>query len=202
MIAIDGPAGAGKSSVARAVAQRLGFRYLDSGAMYRCVGLAALEQGAEAGAVAGAVAISVGDRVLLDGRDVTDAIRTPAVSEAASRAAAEPAVREVLVAAQRRLLADGDWVVEGRDIGTVVVPDAAVKVFVTASPAERARRRAHELGADLETVLAEQTIRDERDSTRTASPLEPAPDAITLDTTGVSLAEVVDRIAALAARWA
>ena len=202
VIAIDGPAGAGKSSVARAVAQRLGFRYLDSGAMYRCVGLAALEQGAEAGAVAGAVAISVGDRVLLDGRDVTDAIRTPAVSEAASRAAAEPAVREVLVAAQRRLLADGDWVVEGRDIGTVVVPDAAVKVFVTASPAERARRRAHELGADPETVLAEQTIRDERDSTRTASPLEPAPDAITLDTTGVSLAEVVDRIAALAARWA
>ena len=148
------------------------------------------------------MAISVGDRVLLDGRDVTDAIRTPAVSEAASRAAAEPAVREVLVAAQRRLLADGDWVVEGRDIGTVVVPDAAVKVFVTASPAERARRRAHELGADPETVLAEQTIRDERDSTRTASPLEPAPDAITLDTTGVSLAEVVDRIAALAARWA
>ena len=202
MIAIDGPAGAGKSSVARAVAQRLGFRYLDSGAMYRCVGLAALEQGAEAGAGAGAVAISVGDRVLLDGRDVTDAIRTPAVSEAASRAAAEPAVREVLVAAQRRLLADGDWVVEGRDIGTVVVPDAAVKVFVTASPAARARRRAHELGADPETVLAEQTIRDERDSTRTASPLEPAPDAITLDTTGVSLAEVVDRIAALAARWA
>jgi cytidylate kinase len=202
VIAIDGPAGAGKSSVARAVAQRLGFRYLDSGAMYRCVGLAALEQGAEAAAIAGAVAISVGDRVLLDGRDVTDAIRTPAVSEAASRAAAEPAVREVLVAAQRRLLADGDWVVEGRDIGTVVVPDAAVKVFVTASPAERARRRAHELGADPETVLAEQTIRDERDSTRTASPLEPAPDAITLDTTGVSLAEVVDRIAALAARWA
>ncbi|HYV14647.1 MAG TPA: (d)CMP kinase [Conexibacter sp.] len=197
VIAIDGPAGAGKSSVARAVAATLGFTYLDSGAMYRCVGLAAQERGVPAAEVAPALRIELGERVLLDGRDVTDAIRTPAVSEAASRAAAEPAVREAVVAQQRRIVADGDWVAEGRDIGTVVAPDAAVKVFLTASPEERARRRAEQTGADVQTVLAQQAIRDERDSTREHSPLEAAPDAMLLDTTGLSLDAVIAHIVAL-----
>src|SRR5438309_1673896 len=166
VVAIDGPAGAGKSSVARAVADALGFTYLDSGAMYRCVGLAAEERGMPGAAVAPALHIELGDRVLLDGRDVTEAIRTPAVSEAASRVAADPAVRKAVVAQQRAMVAHGDWVAEGRDIGTVVAPDAAVKVFLTASAEERARRRAAELGADPATVLAEQALRDERDTTR------------------------------------
>jgi cytidylate kinase len=199
VIAIDGPAGAGKSSVARAVASQLGFTYLDSGAMYRSVGLAALERGRDPAEVAPQLAIELGERVLLDGRDVTDAIRTPEVSEAASRAASDPEVRKAMVALQRRLLASGDWVAEGRDIGTVVAPDAEVKVFLTADPAERARRRAKELGADPTAVLKEQAIRDERDRTREHSPLQPAPGAIQLDTTGLSLAEVVERVVGLAA---
>jgi cytidylate kinase len=198
VVAIDGPAGAGKSSVARAVAQRLGFTYLDSGAMYRAVALAALRQGLEPAAVADAVRIELGDRVLLDGADVTAAIREPAVSEAASRAAADPGVRSAMVAEQRRLMSSGDWVAEGRDIGTVVAPDAEVKVFLTADPAERARRRAAELGIDQATVLAEQTIRDARDRTRSHSPLEPAPAAVVLDTTGLTLEQVIERVAALA----
>ena len=198
VIAIDGPAGAGKSSVARAVAEELSFGYLDSGAMYRAVALAALERSVEPGAVASTLRIEpAGGKVLVDGRDVTDAIRTPAVSEAASRAAAEPAVRRAMVALQRRLLSRGDWVAEGRDIGTVVVPNADLKVFLDASPEERARRRAAELGVDPETVLAEQAIRDERDRTREHSPLQPAPGATILDTTGLSLAEVVERVASL-----
>ena len=128
---------------------------------------------------------------------MTDEIRTPEVSEAASRAAADPAVRRAVVAQQRRLLERGDWVAEGRDIGTVVAPDAEVKVFLTADPAERARRRAAELGVEAATVLAEQTIRDERDRTREHSPLAPAAGAVELDTTGMTLDEVVDRIADL-----
>jgi cytidylate kinase len=199
VVAIDGPAGAGKSSVARAVADALGFTYLDSGAMYRCVGLAASERGEPAATVAEQVAIELGERVRLDGRDVTDAIRAPEVSEAASRVAADPAVRAAVVAQQRRLVAHGDWVAEGRDIGTVVAPDAAVKVFLTASPQERARRRAAQLGADVQTVLAEQAIRDERDTTRAHSPLEAAPDATLLDTTGLTLDDVIARVAALVA---
>jgi cytidylate kinase len=198
VIAIDGPAGAGKSSVARAVAKELSFTYLDSGAMYRSVALAALEQGAQPVEVAPRVRIEVGQRVLLDGRDVTDAIRTAEVSEAASRAAADPEVRAAMVAEQRRLLASGDWVAEGRDIGTVVAPDAEVKVFLTASPDERARRRATELGADREKVLAEQMLRDKRDSTRQHSPLQPAPGATVLDTTDLALGEVVQRVVELA----
>ena len=186
VLAIDGPAGAGKSSVARAVADALGFTYLDSGAMYRVVALAAMQRGVEPAAVASSVTIESGDRVLLDGRDVTDAIRAPAVSEAASRAAADPAVRQAMVAEQRRLLADGDWVAEGRDIGTVVAPQAEVKVFLTADPAQRARRRAAELGVDQATVLAEQTIRDERDRGREHSPLQPARGAVVIDTTDMS----------------
>ena len=198
VIAIDGPAGAGKSSVARAVAAELGFTYLDSGAMYRSVALAALEQGDGPAQVAPRVRIELGERVLLDGRDVTGAIRTAEVSEAASRAAADPEVRAAMVSEQRRLLASGNWVAEGRDIGTVVAPDADLKIFLTASPGERARRRATELGADPDEVLAEQTVRDERDRTRTHSPLVPAPGAVVLDSSGLTLSEVVQRVAGLA----
>jgi CMP/dCMP kinase len=197
IVAIDGPAGAGKSTAARAVAADLGFTYLDSGAMYRAVALAALRRGAEPAEIAPSLRIDLADRVLLDGEDVTAAIRTPAVSEAASKVAADPTVREAMVAAQRRVLSRGDWVAEGRDIGTVVAPDADVKVFLTADPRERARRRAAELGVDVDQVLAEQTIRDERDRSREHSPLEAAPGAVVLDTTGLTIPEVVGRIAAL-----
>jgi CMP/dCMP kinase len=197
VVAIDGPAGAGKSTVARAVARRLGFTYLDSGAMYRSVALAALRRGSEPAEVAPDVKIEVGDRVTLDGEDVSEAIRAPEVSEAASRAAADPEVRAAMVAQQRRLLSAGDWVAEGRDIGTVVAPEAEVKVFLTASPEERARRRAAELGVDPVVVLAEQAIRDERDRTREHSPLVSAAGAVELDTTGLTLDQVVDRVAAL-----
>jgi cytidylate kinase len=198
VVAIDGPAGAGKSTVARAVARALGFTYLDSGAMYRCVALAAARRELPPGVVAPLVRIELGERIQLDGRDVTEEIRTPGVSEAASRAAADPAVREAMVAEQRRLLSSGDWVAEGRDIGTVVAPDAEVKVFLTASPPERARRRAAELGVNAATVLAEQTIRDERDRNREHSPLESAPGAVGLDSTGLAFGEVVERIVELA----
>jgi len=197
VVAIDGPAGAGKSTVARALADRLAFTYLNTGAMYRAVALAAAERGAEPGEIAGALKIEPGERTLLDGRDVSDAIRTPEISEAASRAAADPAVRQAVGAKQRELLSQGDWVAEGRDIGTVVAPDAELKVFLTADPAERARRRAAELGVNPATVLAEQAIRDERDRTRKHSPLAPADGAVELDSTGMSVDEVVDAIVAL-----
>ncbi len=197
VVAIDGPAGAGKSSVARAVASELGYTYLDSGAMYRSVALAAMRERAAPSDVAGTVDIEVGERVLLNGRDVTSEIRAPEVSEAASRAAADPAVRKAMLAQQRRLISVGDWVAEGRDIGTVVAPDAPVKVFLTGDPAERARRRAAELGVDPETVLAEQTLRDERDRSREHSPLAPAPGAVVLDTTGLTLEEVTARVVEL-----
>jgi cytidylate kinase len=200
VVAIDGPAGAGKSTVARAVAQALGFTYLDSGAMYRCVGLIADERGVPPADVARGLLIELGERVRCDGRDVTEAIRTPEASEAASRVAADPQVRAAVVAQQQRLVGDGDWVAEGRDIGTVVAPHAAVKVFLTADPAERARRRADQIGADVGTVLAEQTIRDERDTTREHSPLVPAPDATLLDTTGLTQDEVIARVVALVER--
>lgn len=203
LIAIDGPAGAGKSTVARAVAKRLRFTYLDSGAMYRCVALLSLAApGVESGRLAQAAHIELGvggeGRVALDGRDVTAEIRAPEVSEAASRVAADPEVRTAMVARQRELIACGDLVAEGRDIGTVVAPDAELKVFLTASARERARRRADELGADADTVLAEQALRDERDSEREHSPLAPAADAVMLDTTGLSVEAVVERIAVLA----
>ena len=198
VIAIDGPAGAGKSSVARGVASALGFKYLDSGAMYRSVALAALEQRRTPAEVAPGLRIELAERVLLDGRDVSGAIRAPAVSEAASRAAADPTVREAMVAEQRRLLSQGDWVVEGRDIGTVVAPGAELKLFLSASAAERARRRAAELGVSQATVLAEQAIRDARDRGRAHSPLRPAPGAVVLDTTELALETVVERIVAMA----
>ncbi len=199
VIAIDGPAGAGKSTVARAAAERLGFTYLDTGAMYRCVALAAADRGAPAAEVAESVDIEMGDRVLLDGRDVTREIRTPEVSEGASRVAGDPAVRRALVAKQQALMEDGDWVAEGRDIALAVAPQAEVKVFLTASEGERARRRAEQIGAaDVQAVLAEQRERDERDATAERSITEPAPGAVPLDTTGLSLEEVVEQIVMLA----
>jgi cytidylate kinase len=197
VVAIDGPAGAGKSTVARAAAVALGFTYLDSGAMYRSVALAARRRDVEPAAVAPELRIEVGDRVRLDGEDVTEAIRAPEVSEAASRAAADPTVRRAMVVQQRRLLADGNWVAEGRDIGTVVAPEAEIKVFLTADPRERAARRAAELGADPDAVLAEQTLRDQRDREREHSPLRPAPGAVEIDTTGLTVDEVVARIVEL-----
>src|SRR4051794_1618619 len=188
VVAIDGPAGAGKSTVARAVADALGFTYLDSGAMYRAVALQALRSGKEPAEVA----ISL-DTELMTSPD----IRTPEVSEAASKVATLPDVRAALVERQRELMSAGDWVAEGRDIGTVVAPDAAVKVFLTADPIERAKRRAAELGVDPETVLQEQTLRDEQDRNREHSPLRPAPGAVEVDTTGLSIDQVVERIAQL-----
>jgi CMP/dCMP kinase len=193
LVAIDGPAGAGKSTVARAVARALGFTYLDSGAMYRAVALAGDRDPAS---------LDIrfdGDRVLLDGEDVTDAIRTTEVTDMASKVSAIPAVREALVERQREIIAAGDHVAEGRDIGTVVWPGAELKVFLTAAPEERARRRAEQLGADVSAILAEQRLRDLRDSTREHSPLQPAPDAVELDTTGLAFDEVVARIVALTA---
>jgi cytidylate kinase len=136
-------------------------------------------------------------RVLLDGEDVTEAIRAREVAEAASQLAADPDVRRALVDKQSALLAAGDWVAEGRDVGTVVAPDAELKVFLTADPHVRAQRRAGELGADPRAVLAEQALRDQRDSAREHSPLQPAPDAVMLDTTELSREQVVERIIAL-----
>jgi cytidylate kinase len=205
VIAIDGPAGAGKSTVARGVARSLGLTYLDSGAMYRCVALAALRAGADPddseqmSEVARRVAIRFdGRRVLLGGEDVTDEIRSPEVSAAASRVSVHAAVREAMVEQQRALIDAGDYVAEGRDIGTVVSPGAPLKIFLTASDAERARRRAADTGEDVETVLAAQSARDARDRERAHGALRPAGDSIELDTTGLDADEVVNRIVALA----
>ena len=201
MIAIDGPAGAGKSTVARGVAAALGATYLDSGAMYRCVALAALRAGADlddgpaVGRIADGLGIALRDgEVLLDGESVGTQIRAPQVSAAASRVSIHPEVRAAMVARQRALLAAGDWVAEGRDIGTVVAPDAALKVFLTAAPGERARRRAADTGEGVEEVAAAQADRDRRDSEREHGPLRAAPDAIEIDTTGQTVSEVVERI--------
>ena len=183
LVAIDGPAGAGKSTVARAAAGALGFTYLDSGAMYRCVALVWPRDPATLD-----IAFD-GDRVLLDGEDVSAAIRKPEISREASRLAADPAVREALVARQHALIASGDWVAEGRDIGTVVAPDAEVKVWLDADLAERARRR--------ELPEGEVAERDERDASRDHSPMVAAHDAVHVDTTGLSVDEVVRRIVAL-----
>jgi cytidylate kinase len=198
VVAIDGPAGAGKSTVARAAAERLGFTYLDSGAMYRAVALAAQDGGdADVAALAEAADIRVGDRVLLDGEDVTNAIRTPEVTERSSRVSTDPEVRAALVRKQREMLAEGDWVAEGRDIGTVVCPDAAVKVFLTARPEVRARRRADQFGEDYATVLADLAVRDRRDMEREHSPLVPAPDAVPVDTSDLDLDGVLEQIETL-----
>ena len=183
LVAIDGPAGAGKSTVARAVARALRFTYLDSGAMYRAVALAGDRDPAT---------LDIrfdGDRVLLDGEDVTEAIRTAEISQEASQRAADPSVRAALVPKQRELIESGDWVAEGRDIGTVVAPDADVKVWLTADEAERARRRGESVDAVRE--------RDERDAGRPHSPMVAAADAIEVDTTGLTIDEVVARIVEL-----
>lgn len=205
VIAIDGPAGAGKSTVARAAAAALGLTYLDTGAMYRCVALAARERGIDprdggaAAALAGELRIDFdGERVLLDGRDVSAAIREPQVSADASLVSVHAGVREALVARQRHLIAGGEYVAEGRDIGTVVSPDAPLKIFLTASEEERARRRAAQTGEPVEQVLAAQRRRDRRDSEREHGALRPAADAVELDTTGLTREQVVERVVALA----
>jgi cytidylate kinase len=192
LVALDGPAGAGKSTVARAVADALGFTYLDTGAMYRCVGLRADASPDAARRAVDVAALDIrfdGDRVLLDGEDVSAAIRTPEAAQAASRVATDPAVRTALVERQRTLIADGDWVAEGRDIGTVVAPGAELKIWLTADPAERARRR--------ELPVEELLERDERDASRDVAPMKPADDAVQVDTTGLSIDEVVARITGL-----
>lgn len=222
IVAIDGPSGSGKSSAARAVAARCGLTYLDTGAMYRSVALACLKRGVDpddAEAVAG-VARDVriefapagdGQRVLVDGEDATAAIRTPEVERAVSPVSANPAVREAMVALQRAVGERGGVVAEGRDIGTVVFPSAEVKVFLSASPEARARRRAVQRGggdlargrdvpvaAEAERAVLEDLVRrDEYDSTREASPLRPAKDAVRIDSSDLSFDEVVDRIVRL-----
>jgi cytidylate kinase len=198
VIAIDGPAGSGKSTVARGVAERLGFTYLDSGAMYRAAALAAMGRGEKSVAETTAeLKLQLGERVIANGVDVTEAIRSPQVTEAASKIATDRQVRAALVDKQRELLSSGDWVAEGRDIGTVVWPAANLKIFLTASPEERARRRAAELGADWRTVLQDQTLRDEQDRNREHSPLRAAEDAIELDSTGRPAEDVVSQIVSL-----
>jgi cytidylate kinase len=205
VIAIDGPAGAGKSTVARAVAKALGITYLDSGAMYRCVALAVAHAGADpddaamAGEIAARLEIAFsGETVELDGDDVTEAIRDPDVTALASRVSVHRPVREAMVERQRELIAAGPYVAEGRDIGTVVSPDAPLKVFLTASDEERARRRAGQTGRSQDDVLSEQRERDRRDSEREHGALRPADDSVELDTTGLDVGEVVNRVVELA----
>ena len=214
VVAIDGPAGAGKSSASRGLAERLGFAYVDTGGMYRAVGVLAEERRialdddpALARLIDGLRIDSAGERLVVDGRDLSDAIRTAAAGELASRVSTRPVVRERLVALQRMLGARGDVVMEGRDIGTVVFPDAGLKVFLTASPEERARRRARELAArgelaDERQLAADIARRDRRDSERAHSPLKPAADAVIVDTSGVDLPTVVTRLTMLVeSRW-
>lgn len=205
VIAIDGPAGAGKSTVARALAERLGFTYLDSGAMYRSVALATLRAGADPDdpdavtAIARDLDLSIAPgRVAIGPEDVSTAIRTPDVTAAASRVSVHPGVRTAMVDRQRTLVATGAWVAEGRDIGTVVCPESPLKVHLTASEDERARRRSAETGEDPKAVLAAQRDRDARDRGREHGALELAADAVELDTTGLDVAAVVERIAAIA----
>ena len=205
VIAIDGPAGAGKSTVARGVAAALGFTYLDSGAMYRAAALAALREEADLGdgQALGVLARGLdlaldGASVRLGGEEVTAAIRTPEVTAAASRVSVHPEVREAMVAQQRALIAAGRYVAEGRDIGTVVSPDSPLKVFLTATPEERARRRAAESGESPKAVLAAMRDRDSRDRERKHGALRAAPEAVEMDTTGLSSDEVVARVVELA----
>ena len=204
VIAIDGPAGAGKSTVARALAERLGLTYLDSGAMYRCVALGVLRAGGDpddpltATAVAEALELEMGPGIVrAGGEDVSAAIRAPEVTAAASRVSVHPQVREAMVARQRELIAAGSYVAEGRDIGTVVSPDSPLKVYLTASDEERANRRAAESGQPYGEVLAAQRDRDERDRGREYGRLMPAEDSVELDTTGLAIDEVVERVAGL-----
>jgi cytidylate kinase len=213
IVAIDGPSGAGKGTVARAVALRLGYRHVDTGAMYRAVAWKALHDGVDLADEAAVAAL--GDRaafdledgrVVIDGHDVRSAIRTPEIDKAATTVARHPRVRAVLVARQRAIGAGGGVVMEGRDIGTVVFPDADVKIYLDASAEERARRRAADPAhtssraaqrADVATALAE---RDKSDSTRAVSPLSVAADAVVIDTTTLPIDQVVEQVLALVAR--
>jgi cytidylate kinase len=197
IVAIDGPAGAGKSTVAMAVAARLGFAFLDTGALYRCAVLRGLRRNLPPEDVVDSMDVRLGERIVLDGEDVTSAIRAPEISELTPAAAAKPLLRDALTAKQREMLAHGDWVAEGRDIGTVVVPHAEVKVFLTASVEERARRRAGEHGEDLEIVRRALIERDRLDSTREHGPLGLAADATEIDTTGMTTEEAVEAVLAL-----
>lgn len=205
VVAIDGPAGAGKSTVARLVADEIAVPYLDTGAMYRCVALAVLRRGVShddvdmIASIAGSVEISLrADTVLLDGQDVSTEIRTPEVGAVVSIIAAMSPVRNSMRTQQQKWIADhGGGVVEGRDIGTVVLPHADVKIFLTASAQERASRRVQQNGGDLAQVAKEIEDRDHLDSTRKDSPLQPADDAVHVDTTGLSVAEVVASIVSI-----
>jgi cytidylate kinase len=211
VVAVDGPSGAGKSTAARALAARLGYTFLDTGAMYRAVALRALEEGipledgARLAALAAACRLELsadGREVRLDGWDVSALIRTPEVSRAASLVSAHAGVRRVLVARQQEMGASGRVVLDGRDIGTAVFPDAEVKLFVTADPRRRAERRCLELqeagyAADPVAIEAEIRARDEADSTRADSPLARAPDAVEVDTTRLSPEEVVESMLTL-----
>ncbi|MEO6571986.1 MAG: (d)CMP kinase [Ilumatobacteraceae bacterium] len=207
VVAIDGPAGAGKSTVGRALADRLGVDYLDTGAMYRAMTFAVQHRGvaegdlAEVAAMASTVELSVDDGIVtVDGIDATAAIRGRDVTDGVSQVASNPTVREVLVAQQRRWVADhGGGVVEGRDIGSVVFPDARLKLYVTASPRIRAERRVREIGGDIAEVEASIIARDRFDSSRDHSPLREADGAIVVDTSGMSIDEVVDHIVGLMA---
>lgn len=210
LIAIDGPAGSGKSSVARAVAERLGVADLNTGALYRAVALLALREnldlddGAALSAAAGSIELSP-EGACVDGAVIPEHdLRTPEVSAAASKVSAHPEVRRVLLDVQRRAAEAGrelgGAVMEGRDIGTVVLPDADLKIFLSAAPEERARRRAVQSGreTEFERIQEAMKVRDRQDSEREVSPLKPAPDAVTLDTTGLDIEEVVSRVMELA----
>lgn len=214
VVAIDGPAGAGKSTAARMLAERLGFVLVDTGSLYRGAALAAMQRGVplDDGPALGAMARTLSfqfqprhggePRLFLDGRDVADEIRTSPISNGASKVSQHSEVREALLGLQRQLGERGGVVLEGRDIGTVVFPDAEVKVFLTASLEERARRRVADLvargtEADLEETLSEIALRDRMDEERAVAPLRPAPDAVVLDTTAEDLPAVVDRLVAL-----
>jgi cytidylate kinase len=214
IVAIDGPSGAGKGTVARELAARLGYRHVDTGAMYRALAWRALrdtvdlaDEAAVAG-LAGRVRIEVGDGVVrVDGEDAAPFIRTPQIDQAAAAVARQPPVRACLIALQRELGSRGGIVMEGRDIGTVVFPDADVKLFLDASPEERARRRAHDpahavgrSGAALAEVATALEARDRSDRTRSVSPLARADDAVTVDTTALSIDEVVEQVLALVRR--
>ena len=212
IITIDGPAGAGKSSVARALARRLGFRFLDTGAMYRAVALAGMRRGLDWDAPEDLARLArglqfklAGERLLLDGEDVTEAVRTSAVTAVTRYAADNPQVRRRLVELQRILAGEDNFVTEGRDQGTVAFPQAECKFFLTASPQERARRRLCDLQSQgepvaMEQVLAAQERRDREDASRPVGPLVPAADAIQVVTDGMTLDQVVDRLEELARR--
>ncbi len=198
VIAIDGPAGAGKSTVAKAVADNLGFAHLDTGGMYRIVALASLEQGKEPIEAARTVEIDPGPPLLMNGTAPGDKLRTPEVTARASDVAGDPAIRQLLVERQREILQTGNWVAEGRDICQVVAPDAEVRVWLTASPEERARRRAAQSGQPFEEVLADQNVRDAADDGHGRSTLSAPEGAHVVDTTDLTADEVIAQIRAFA----